>query len=125
MLILRLLVHPGDRVLVEQPTYPNALDAIRASYARPIGVAMQDDGWSLDGIEAALRQSGPRLAYFVPDFHNPTGHRMGADDRAWLAAALRRTRTMAVVDETTGGTGPGRRSGARAAADGRVRARTR
>jgi DNA-binding transcriptional MocR family regulator len=101
VLILRLLVHPGDRVLVEQPTYPNALDAIRASYARAIGVAMTDDGWSLDGIEAALRQSAPRLAYFVLDFQNPTGHRMSEPDRAQLAAALRRTRTMAVADETT------------------------
>jgi DNA-binding transcriptional MocR family regulator len=100
VLILRLLVHPGDRVLVEQPTYPNALDAIRAGYARPVGVAMADDGWCLDGIEAALRQSSPRLAYFVPDFHNPTGHRMDAEDRARLAAALRRNRTMTVVDET-------------------------
>lgn len=101
VLLLRLLVHPGDRVLVEQPAYPNALDAVRASYARPIGVAMQDDGWSLDGVEAALRQSAPRLAYFVLDFHNPTGHRMGTGDRSRLAAALRRTRTTAVVDETT------------------------
>ncbi|HEX5407837.1 MAG TPA: PLP-dependent aminotransferase family protein [Pseudonocardiaceae bacterium] len=100
VLILRLLVHPGDRVLVEQPTYPNALDAIRASHARPVAVAMTDDGWCLDGIEAALRQSAPRLAYFVPDFHNPTGHRMPADMRAGLAAALRRTRTVAVADET-------------------------
>jgi DNA-binding transcriptional MocR family regulator len=100
VLILSLLVHPGDRVLVEQPTYPNALDAIRASHARPVAVAMTDDGWCLDGIEAALRQSGPRLAYFVPDFHNPTGHRMSAAVRAGLAAALRRTRTMAVADET-------------------------
>jgi DNA-binding transcriptional MocR family regulator len=100
VLILRLLVHPGDRVLLEQPTYPNALDAIRASFARPVGVAMTDDGWCLDGIDAALRQSAPRLAYFVPDFHNPTGHRMDADTRARLAAALRRTRTMAVADET-------------------------
>jgi DNA-binding transcriptional MocR family regulator len=100
VLILRMFVHPGDRVLVEQPTYPNALDAIRADNALPIGVAMTEDGWSLDGIEAALRQSAPRLGYFVPDFHNPTGHRMTDAGRAQLATALRRTRTMAVADET-------------------------
>ncbi len=100
VLLLRLLVQPGDRVLVEQPTYPNALDALRAGLARPVPVTMTDDGWSVDDIEAALRQSSPRLAYLVPDFHNPTGHRMPAADRARLAAALRRTRTMAVADET-------------------------
>lgn len=99
-LVLRLLVQPGDRVLVEQPTYPNAPDAIRAGYGRPVPVPMTADGWSVPAIEAALRQATPRLAYFVPDFHNPTGHRMPAADRAELAAALRRTRTTAVADET-------------------------
>jgi DNA-binding transcriptional MocR family regulator len=100
VLLLRLLVHPGDRVLVEQPTYPNALDAIRASHARPVAVPMTGDGWCSDGIEAALRQSGPRLCYFVPEFQNPTGHRMSTQQRTALADALRRTRTMAVADET-------------------------
>jgi DNA-binding transcriptional MocR family regulator len=100
VLLLRLFVQPGDRVLVEQPTYPNALDALRAALARPVPVPMTEDGWNVDDIEAALRQSSPRLAFFVPDFHNPTGHRMSAHDRAALAAALRRTRTLAVADET-------------------------
>jgi DNA-binding transcriptional MocR family regulator len=99
-LILRLGVHPGDRVLVEQPTYPNALDAIRASNAFAIGVAMTEDGWCLDGIEAALHQSAPTLAYFVPEFHNPTGHRLDDEGRARLGTLLRRTRTVAVADET-------------------------
>lgn len=99
-LVLRMVAHPGDRVLVEQPTYPNALEAIRASNAIPVGVPMVDDGWSLDAVEAALSQSAPRLAYFVLDFHNPTGHRLDDAGRARLAAALRRTRTLAVVDET-------------------------
>jgi DNA-binding transcriptional MocR family regulator len=100
VLLLRLLVQPGDRVLVEQPTYPNAPDALRAGLARPVPVTMTEDGWSLEDIEATLRQSSPRLAYFVVDFHNPTGHRMSAEDRARLGGALRRTRTMAVADET-------------------------
>ena len=40
VLALHMLTGPGDRVLVEQPTYPNALDAIRATHALPIGVAI-------------------------------------------------------------------------------------
>lgn len=99
-LVLRLFVHPGDRVLVEQPTYPNALDAIRATHARPVAVPITEDGWCLDGIEAALRQSAPRLCYFVPEFQNPTGHRMSTAERTALGDALRRSRTMAVADET-------------------------
>ncbi|HEV2779844.1 MAG TPA: PLP-dependent aminotransferase family protein [Actinophytocola sp.] len=97
---LRMLAGPGDRVLIEQPTYPNSIDAIRAANALPVPVAMTDDGWDLDGIEAALRQAAPRLAFLIVDFHNPTGLRLDAEGRARLAAALRRTRTPAVVDET-------------------------
>lgn len=100
VLVTRMFTGPGERVLVEQPSYPNALDAIRAGNALPIGVAMRPDGWSLDGIEAALRQSAPKLAYLILDFQNPTGHRLDSAGRERLAAALRRTRTPAVIDET-------------------------
>ncbi|MCP2166057.1 DNA-binding transcriptional regulator, MocR family, contains an aminotransferase domain [Goodfellowiella coeruleoviolacea] len=99
-LALQLLVSPGDRVLVESPTYCNILDSIRAAHAIPVPVALTEDGWDLDGVEAALRQAAPRLAYFIVDFHNPTGLRLDAEGRQRLTAALTRTRTLAMVDET-------------------------
>ncbi|MGM1061050.1 PLP-dependent aminotransferase family protein [Saccharothrix sp. Mg75] len=99
-LVLRLLTGPGDRVLVEQPSYPNALDAIKSVSAIPVPVAMTDTGWDLPGIAAALRQAAPRLAYLVVDFHNPTAHRLDAGGRAELADTARRARTPLVVDET-------------------------
>ncbi|SDL61636.1 DNA-binding transcriptional regulator, MocR family, contains an aminotransferase domain [Lentzea albidocapillata subsp. violacea] len=99
-LVLRLFAGPGDRVLVEQPSYPNALEAVRASFGIPVPVPMLADGWDLDGFEAALRQAGPRLAYLIPDFQNPTGLRMSSDSRERLSAVLRKARTPLVVDET-------------------------
>jgi DNA-binding transcriptional MocR family regulator len=103
VLALRMLAGPGDRVLVEQPTYPNALEAIRAAHAITVPVAldaMGGQGWDIAGIEAALRQSAPRLAYLVVDFQNPTGLRMDAEGRERLAKAVIRARTPVVVDET-------------------------
>jgi DNA-binding transcriptional MocR family regulator len=99
-LALRLFTGPGDRVLVEQPSYPNALDAIRSTSAIPVPVPMLPGGWDLEGIEAALRQAAPRVAYLVLDFHNPTAHRLDAQGRARLGELLRRARTPAIVDET-------------------------
>jgi DNA-binding transcriptional MocR family regulator len=99
-LALRLFVGPGDRVLIEQPTYPNAIEAIRAAHALPVPVALDDDGWDLDGVEATLRQAAPRLAYVVIDFHNPTGHHLDPAGRERLSAVLGRARTPVVVDET-------------------------
>ncbi|WP_051116319.1 PLP-dependent aminotransferase family protein [Amycolatopsis nigrescens] len=103
VLSLRLLAGPGDRVLVEQPSYPNALEAIRAAHAIPVPVALDpagDQGWDLAGIEAALRQAAPRLAYLIVDFQNPTGLRLDTEGRRRLGAILARARTPVVVDET-------------------------
>ena len=100
-LALRALVGPGDRVLIEQPTYPNSIDAIRGAHAIPVPVPMTDDGWDVDGIEVALRQVAPRLAYLIVDFQNPTGFRLDTEGRDRLGAALRRTRTPVVIDETS------------------------
>lgn len=99
-LTLRTLVAPGERVLVEHPTYPNALEAVRALNVTPVPVPMINGNWDPESIEATLRQASPRLAYLIPDFQNPTGARMGAADRERIANTLRRSRTTAVVDET-------------------------
>lgn len=97
--LLRLLVSNGQRVLFEHPTYPNALEAIGHRGAA-VPVPMTEDGWDPDAIEAAIHQTSPRLAYLIPDFQNPTGLRMSAEVRERVTAILRKTRTLAVVDET-------------------------
>lgn len=101
VLVLQLLAGPGDRVLVDHPTYPHALDAISRASCRPVPVGLPAaHGWDVDGLEAAFRQTGPRLAYLLPDFHNPTGRCMGPADRERVVAAATRARTTLVVDET-------------------------
>ncbi len=96
----RALAGVGDRVLVESPTYPNALAALRATGARLVGVDVDPSGWDVAAVEASLRQVAARAAYLVPDFHNPTGLLMDADQRARVGRALGRTHTTAIVDET-------------------------
>ena len=99
-LVLTTYVQPGDRVLVEQPTYHGALTSITTAGARPVPVAMTDDGWELDAVEAAVHQLSPSLAYLIPDNQNPTGLTMPAHDRKRLAAIIAETRTRTVIDET-------------------------
>lgn len=99
-LMLRLLAGPGDRVVIDHPTYPNAIDAILRASGRPVPVSLPSDGWDVDGVVAAFQQSGPRLAHLVPDFHNPTGRWMDFAAREAIAAAGARTRTIVVFDET-------------------------
>ncbi|CAN5554542.1 PLP-dependent aminotransferase family protein [soil metagenome] len=99
-LILAAYTQPGDRVLVEQPTYHGALSAITSAGARAVPVAMTETGWELDALHSAVRQLAPNLAYLIPDNHNPTGFTMAAPDRKRLAHIIADTRTRTVIDET-------------------------
>jgi len=99
-LVLSLLCGPGDRVLVETPSYPNALEALRRHRLRPVSVPVGDHGWDSGVLDSTLRQSVPHLAYLIPDFHNPTGMLMPDEVRARLLDVAQRTGTWLVVDET-------------------------
>jgi DNA-binding transcriptional MocR family regulator len=99
-LVLTTYVQPGDRVLVEQPTYHGALTSIATAGARPVPVAMTEAGWELDAIAAAVQQLSPSLAYLIPDNQNPTGLTMPAHDRKRLAGIIAETRTRTLIDET-------------------------
>jgi len=90
---------PGERVAVESPTYPNATRAIRHAGARLVPAAVDPDGWDLDSFGATLAQTSPRLTYVIPDFQNPTGHLMTAEDRVRLTEHAQRARTRLVCDE--------------------------
>ena len=99
-LLLRHLTNPGDRVVIDHPTYPLAIAAIRGAACRPVPVALPEQGWDIDELAAAIAQTAPRLAYLLPDFHNPTGRCMDVETRRAVAALAARTRTTIVVDET-------------------------
>jgi DNA-binding transcriptional MocR family regulator len=98
-LLLRVLSGPGSRVVVEHPTYAAALDAVRASGARPVPVPMLADGWDLEMLAGTFRQAAPGLAYLIADHQNPTGLSMPQADRERLVELARATRTPLVVDE--------------------------
>lgn len=72
-LLTRLLVAPGDGVLVEAPSYPGALDLFReaAAVVRPVPVG--PDGVDVAEAIRVMERHRPALAYVIPRFQNPTG----------------------------------------------------
>ncbi|MFC0528864.1 MocR-like transcription factor YczR [Phytohabitans kaempferiae] len=100
-LVLRLMAPPGAPVLLESPTYPNALAALSARRARIATHGLDnDEGWDADLLLDGLRQTRPRLAYLIPEFQNPTGHLMPAALRERVVAAAHAAGTDLVVDES-------------------------
>ena len=71
-LIGKLLINPGDRVLVEAPTYLGALQAFNVYGADYVSVPSDNDGLRSDLLEDPLR-SGPKFMYVLPNFQNPGG----------------------------------------------------
>jgi DNA-binding transcriptional MocR family regulator len=99
-LLLRLMAAPGDRIVVDHPTYHNALFSMQKSNCVPVPVGLPDEGWDIEAIGASFRQTGPRLAYIIADFHNPTGRIMDAATRRALVDVAERSRTPLLIDET-------------------------
>jgi DNA-binding transcriptional MocR family regulator len=110
-LIARTILARGDRALIENPTYPHALEAFKAAGARiaPIAVT-NDDGWDDIALEQTIQRTSPSLGYLMPDNHNPTGRTMAPELRARVLDLAARHGTTLIADETMGelGFGPDR-----------------
>ncbi len=79
------LVHFGDAVVVEDPTFPPILDMLERVGAEVIGVSIDDQGIDPDRLAAALAAQ-PVLAILQPAAHNPTGRSMSLGRVAVVAA---------------------------------------
>lgn len=82
-LIAKLLINPGDRLLVEAPTYLGALQAFNVFGADYVSVPADDDGLIVDRLDEALR-SGPKFMYILPNFQNPSGVTLSLERRKAL-----------------------------------------
>lgn len=70
----RLFVQsPDEPVVVEDPTYHGALDALAAVGARLVAVPTDRQGVRLEALAQAFKAEVPRMAYLMPTFHNPVG----------------------------------------------------
>jgi DNA-binding transcriptional MocR family regulator len=79
-LLIRCEVLPGQPVVVEDPTFPGALDALYRAGARVLGIPA-GAGLDPDRLEHVVRTHRPAMVYLIPTHHNPTGLVMPAGYR--------------------------------------------
>ncbi|MDX2153145.1 MAG: PLP-dependent aminotransferase family protein [Bryobacteraceae bacterium] len=93
-LLQRVIVSPGETVLLEDPVYHGLRNLLAHSGARVLGVPMTAAGVDVDALARAVERERPRLVVLTPNFQNPTGATM---PRAARLAALRATVGAGVV----------------------------
>jgi 2-aminoadipate transaminase len=106
-MIGKLLIDPGDPVLVEDPTYVGALQAWRPYRPRFVALPLDEAGLRIDALERALEDLGrvgqrPKFLYLVSCFQNPTGVTLAADRRAALIALAARHALPVIEDDPYG-----------------------
>ena len=106
-LIARVLVTPGDVVLVELPTFTGGIAAFRNAQAELVGVPQDADGLNIDALDAVWerqRKAGKtlKLLYVIPNFQNPTGALLTLDRRRQLVDWASRRDMLIVEDDPYG-----------------------
>lgn len=100
-LIGKVFINPGDRILVENPTYLGALQAWNAYGAEYVTVPMDEDGMITDELENAVR-AGPKFIYVLPNFQNPTGVTLSVERRRKLIEVADRYGIPIIEDDPYG-----------------------
>jgi 2-aminoadipate transaminase len=102
--IMRLFTVPGDTVLVEAPSYHEALALIRDYPVHLAAVPLDDEGLIVEALQErldALASEGarPRLLYTIPTFQNPSGVTLSSARRPALLELARRHKLLVVEDD--------------------------
>lgn len=97
-LLAKLLLAPGDRVAIEEPTYSGAYLTLRHAGVRMVGVPVDEEGLSTAVLSEACVRDRVRMLYTMPCFQNPTGVSLGPARRAELLT-LAKEHTLPIIED--------------------------
>ena len=101
-LIGKTLISPGDKVIVEAPTFLATIQCFRLYGADIVGAPIDADGVKVDVLEQLIEQHKPKLVYLIPTFGNPSGATLSLERRKRILELAARTQTIVVEDDPYG-----------------------
>ena len=101
-LIGKTMISPGDKVIVEAPTFLATIQCFRLYGAHIIGAPIDADGVDVDKLEALIEEHKPKLVYLIPTFGNPSGATLSLARRLRILEIAARTQTLIVEDDPYG-----------------------
>lgn len=101
-LIGKTLIDPGDKVIVEAPTFLATIQCFRLYGAELIGAPVDADGVQIEALERLIGQHRPKLVYLIPNFANPSGATLSLERRRQVLELALRRQTTIVEDDPYG-----------------------
>jgi 2-aminoadipate transaminase len=101
-LVAKVLLDPGDLVVVENPSYLAALQTFGAFEAKFATVGSDDQGLRTDDLERLLATHKPKLVYVVANFQNPKGTTLALERRRELVRLAQKHRFLILEDDPYG-----------------------
>ncbi len=101
-LIGKTLISPGDKVIVEGPTFLATIQCFRLYGAELISAPVDAHGVQTDALEALIAEHKPKFVYLIPTFGNPSGALLSLERRKKVLELAVQTQTLVVEDDPYG-----------------------
>jgi 2-aminoadipate transaminase len=98
-LLGKVMINPGDKVIVEAPTFLATIQCFRLYGAHVIGAPIDADGVDTDKLEALIAEHKPKMVYLVPTFGNPSGATLSLARRKRVLELAVKYNTLVVEDD--------------------------
>ena len=102
-LATKSLVNEGDVIITEAPSFIGSLNTFRSYNAKLVGVEIESDGMSIEGLEKALKENpSTRFIYTIPNFQNPSGITMSLEKRKAMYDLAKKYQVLILEDNPYG-----------------------
>ena len=101
-LLGKTMIGPGDKVIVEGPTFLATIQCFRLYGAEVISAPIDGDGVQVDALEKLIAEHRPKLVYLIPTFGNPSGATLSLARRKKVLELAVKYQTLIVEDDPYG-----------------------
>ncbi|HNZ89883.1 MAG TPA: PLP-dependent aminotransferase family protein [Acidovorax sp.] len=101
-LLGKTMIGPGDKVIVEGPTFLATIQCFRLYGAEVISAPIDGEGVNVDALERLIAEHRPKLVYLIPTFGNPSGATLSLARRKKVLELAVKYQTLVVEDDPYG-----------------------
>ncbi|MDP2449994.1 PLP-dependent aminotransferase family protein [Polaromonas sp.] len=101
-LLGKTMIDPGDKVIVEGPTFLATIQCFRLYGADLVSAPVDANGVDTDALEKLMAEHKPKFVYLIPTFGNPSGAMLSLERRKKVLALAVKYNTLIVEDDPYG-----------------------